>query len=229
MWATEPSIARVVILALALAGTSLALALTTGARAAPSVTEADIERASQRHRMPSEAEVSEAQGRNPPSLERLPRPAAPMPMDLEAIARGFARPVYPQNASVPRSGPKLLVFVSFAMPEATLGRLVDQAASAGATLVLRGLVNGSIIDTVARMRALIGNRKVDVQIDPQAFDRHGVVRTPTFVLLDGEVGPGGCATGSCPRTLRATKVAGDVSLGYALRHLTSAPRTDAHR
>ena len=72
----------------------------------------------------------------------------------------------------------LLVFVSFAMPEATITRLLDQASRARATLVLRGFVNGSLRDTVERMQRLIGNRQVAVQIDPQAFDRFSIVRTP---------------------------------------------------
>ena len=51
------------------------------------------------------------------------------------------------------SGPSLLVFVSFAMPDATITRLLDQASGARATLVLRGLVNGSLRDTVSACSA----------------------------------------------------------------------------
>lgn len=123
-------------------------------------------------------------------------------------------------ATIPgKAGPKVLIFVSLAMPEPTLQRLVDQAARAGATLVLRGLINGSIRDTVTRMQALIGNRRVAVQIDPEAFDRYAVTRTPTFVLAMNLVATERCASPACVPAQQFTKVTGDVSLEYAMRHL----------
>jgi conjugal transfer pilus assembly protein TrbC len=97
--------------------------------------------------------------------------------------------------------------------------LVDQAARAGATLVLRGLVNGSIRDTVTRMQALIGSRRVDIQIDPEAFDRHGITRTPTFVLVTDGAGTEACASRACGSSQQFVKVAGDVTLDYAIQYL----------
>ncbi|MCP5286098.1 MAG: type-F conjugative transfer system pilin assembly protein TrbC [Burkholderiaceae bacterium] len=118
----------------------------------------------------------------------------------------------------------MLIFVSFAMPEPTLQRLVDQAARAGATLVLRGLVNGSIRDTVTRMQALIGSRRVAVQINPEAFDRHGITRTPTFVLVMDGAGTEACPSRLCGSSAQFVKVAGDVTLDYAMRYLNGDPR-----
>ena len=51
---------------------------------------------------------------------------------------------------------------------------VDQAARARATLVLRGLVDGSLRDTVDARAAPDRQRQVAVQIDPQAFDRFSI-------------------------------------------------------
>jgi conjugal transfer pilus assembly protein TrbC len=117
-----------------------------------------------------------------------------------------------------------LVFISFAMPDATLTRLVDQAARAQASLVLRGLAEGSLVRTVARVQQLIGSRKVAVQIDPQAFDRYAVTQTPTFVLVRDGTLPQPCATGLCVPGDRFARTAGDVSLDYALTHIQrSAP------
>jgi conjugal transfer pilus assembly protein TrbC len=118
-----------------------------------------------------------------------------------------------------KAGPKVLIFVSFAMPESTLQRLVDQAAQAGATLVLRGLVNGSIRDTVTRMQALVGGRRVAVQIDPELFDRYGVTGTPTFVLSVNERGSEVCRPGTCGVSQWFAKITGDVTLDFATRHL----------
>ena len=110
------------------------------------------------------------------------------------------------------------------MPEATITRLLDQAARARATLVLRGFVNGSLRDTVERMQRLIGNRQVAVQIDPQAFDRFSIVRTPSFVLVREGAASKPCATGMCIASDQFVLAAGDVSLDYVLRFFErSAP------
>jgi conjugal transfer pilus assembly protein TrbC len=198
-------------------------AFNLAAAAPPTVTEADIERARQQHRMPTEAELARVPVPAPPRIDKLPHPVTRPPMDLEAIAKGFDLQAGSPALKSP-DGPRVLIFVSFAMPEATLRRLVDQAARAGATLVLRGLVNGSIRETVTRMQGLIGDRQVAVQIDPQAFDRYGVVRTPTFVLVNGNAKVEGCTTGVCSTEDPFAKVAGDVTLDYAMRQMTNATR-----
>jgi conjugal transfer pilus assembly protein TrbC len=202
-----------------LAGALLAVGalLHGGALAAqPEVTDADIERARQRHRMPTEAELARIPAPATPRIEALPQPLTKTPIDLEALAKGFDAHADLPGSAAP-TGPRLLVFVSFAMPEATITRLLDQAARAQATLVLRGLVNGSIRDTVDRMQRLIGNRQVAVQIDPQAFDRFTVVRTPSFVLVRDGAATLPCAAGMCIAKNQFALAAGDVSLDYALR------------
>ena len=200
--------------------------LTTGAsfgQAAQPVTDADIERARQRHRMPTDAELARVPVPAAPRIDTLPQPGTKAPIDLEALAKGFdADAAEPTLAAT--AGPTLLVFISFAMPEATIGRLLDQAARAGATLVLRGLVNGSMRDTVERMQRLIGERRVAVQIDPKAFDRFSVVRTPSFVLVRSRASAQPCSSGTCLASGQFVMAAGDVSLDYALRFFErSAP------
>jgi len=189
----------------------------------PLVTDADIERARRQHRMPTETELARVPVPATPRIDALPQPAATAPVDLEAIAKGFDAATGQPVLATPRE-PSLLVFISFAMPEATLTRLLDQAARARATLVLRGLVNGSMRDTVERMQRLIGSRQVAVQIDPQAFDRFSIVRTTSFVLVRGGAAAQPCATGTCLAVDPFVLAAGDVSLDYALRFFErSAP------
>ncbi len=221
MWATDAAspIGRTLgpgVAALLLAGSVLGAPATP-----PAVTDADIERARQQHRMPTEAELARVPVPAAPRIENLPQPVTRMPIDLEAISKGFDLQNGAQAAAMTsgKAGPKVLIFVSFAMPEATLQRLVDQAARAGATLVLRGLVNGSIRDTVTRMQALIGSRRVAVQIDPEAFDRYGITRTPSFVLAIGDARAEACATQACGSSQQFVKVSGDVTLEYAMQHL----------
>ncbi len=192
-------------------------------RSQPTVSEQDIQRARERNRMPSEAELRQAPIPSTPRIDALPQPATRAPLDLDALARGFDATAG-QPALHPNPGPTLLVFISFAMPDATLTRLVDQAARAQASLVLRGLAEGSLVRTVARVQQLIGSRKVAVQIDPQAFDRYAVTQTPTFVLVRDGTLPQPCATGLCVAGDRFARAAGDVSVGYALAHIQrSAP------
>ena len=218
MWATDRAtlIGRALgagVAALLLAGSVLGATATP-----PAVTDADIERARQQHRMPTEAELARVPVPAAPRIENLAQPVTRMPIDLEAISKGFDLQNGTQVAAMGpgKAGPKVLIFVSFAMPEPTLQRLVDQAARAGATLVLRGLVNGSIRETVTRMLALIGSRRVAVEISPEAFDRFAITQTPTFVLVFASAAKGGCQAQECLATKTYRKVSGDVSLDYAI-------------
>ena len=217
MWASDRFRARDGAVSLALL--AAAVLLPVGAQ----VTDADIERARRQHRMPTDAELARVPVPSTPRVDALPQPATRMPIDLEALAKDFdVRADKPALGEA--SGPRLLVFISFAMPEATITRLLDQAARARATLVLRGLVNGSLRDTVERMQRLIGNRQVAVQIDPQAFDRFAITRTPSFVLVRDGAAAQPCAAGMCIAGDQFVLAAGDVSLDYALKFIErSAP------
>ena len=229
MWATDRAsfIGRTLgagVAALLHAGSVLGAPATP-----PALTEADIERARQQHRMPTEAELARVPVPAAPRIENLPQPVTRMPIDLEAISRGFDLQNGAQTTPIGpgKRGPKVLIFVSFAMPEATLQRLVDQASGAGATLVLRGLINGSIRDTVTRMQALIGGRRVAVQIDPEAFDRYGIASTPTFVVVMEVTRTEDCSSRACNPSRPFSKVAGDVTLDYAMRQLGQASQGSA--
>lgn len=195
--------------------------------AAPEITDADMARAAQRHRLPPSLLADSPTPPATPRIDALPQPAqAPAPLDLAALARGFDAAVAGTPGQGLDGGPRLLVFVSFSMPERTWQRLLLQAEQAQAVLVLRGLVDGSLRQTVLRMQQLIGQRKVAVQIDPQAFDRHAVTVVPTVVLLRaGSVDSIPCTTSTCGTEQRGSghlQAAGDVSLDYALRQLMAA-------
>lgn len=194
-------------------------------REMPTVTDQDIDAARRKYGMPSDAELRSAPVPTHPNVEALPQPLSRTPIDLEALARGYASQadVITQAQGL-ATGPGLLVFVSLSMPRPTLQGLVDQAARAKASIVLRGFANGSLRDTVAQVQGLIGSRQVAVQIDPQAFDRYAVTRVPTFVLVRDGTRPVACASGSCAPADSFLRTCGDVSLDYALGHMRrSAP------
>ena len=88
--------------------------------------------------------------------------------------------------------------------------------------MLRGLVDGSLQKTVLRAQALIGQRKVGFQIDPQAFDRFSITAAPTFVLLKAGAVAAPCAAGTCFPASSFVAAAGDVSIDYALEYFRRA-------
>ncbi|WP_395401118.1 type-F conjugative transfer system pilin assembly protein TrbC [Pseudoduganella sp. UC29_106] len=137
-------------------------------------------------------------------------------MDLGAVARGFDAAGATDAAQALAKGPQLMVFVSLTMPEGSLRRLVDHAERARATLVLRGLKEGSMVKTAAAVRQLLGNRKLAIQIDPEAFDRFSVSQVPTFVLLRDGTQAQRCADTSCVPPASFAEVAGDATIEYAL-------------
>lgn len=193
-------------------------------REQPAITDGDIDAARRKYSMPGDAELRYAPVPTP-NVEALPQPLSRTPIDLEALARGYASQADAMTqAQGLATGPGLLVFVSLSMPRPTLQRLVGQAARAKASIVLRGFANGSLRDTVAQVQGLIGARQVAVQIDPLAFDRFAVTRVPTFVLVRDGTRPVACASGSCAPADSFLRTSGDVSLDYALEHMRrSAP------
>jgi conjugal transfer pilus assembly protein TrbC len=224
------------------AGLCAALSMTAGAQPVPSpkplvseadmarasnaqpvITDQDIERAAKKNRMPTEAELARVPVPATPRLGALPQPLNQRRIDLGAIAKGYEAMGQPApGAATINDAPALLVFISFSMPEPTLARLVDQAARARATLVLRGLVDGSLQKTVLRAQGLIGQRQVGFQIDPQAFDRFSITVTPTFVLLKAGAVAAPCAAGTCFPASSFVAAAGDVSIDYALEYFSRA-------
>lgn len=187
-------------------------------REQPTVTDQDIEEVRRKYRMPSGVELQGAPAS--PRLDALPQPQTSIPIDLEALARGYSSQSNAMDAVQGlTNGPGLFVFVSLAMPQPTLKRLIDQAERARASVILRGFINGSLRETVAQIQTLIGQRKVAVQIDPQAFDRFTISRVPSFVLVRDGTRPVSCAAGTCAPPEAFLLATGDVSLDYALDHM----------
>ena len=193
-------------------------------RETPTVTEQDVELARQKYALPGDAGRRSAPP-NSPNIEALPKPATPVPVDLEALARSYAgQSDAMTQAQGLTAGPGLFIFISLTMPRATLQGLVDQAARAKAAIVIRGFANGSLRDTVVQVQGLIGKRQVAIQIDPLAFDRFAISKVPSFVLVRDGTRPVACASGSCAPADSFLRSTGDVSLDYALEHMQrSAP------
>ena len=191
---------------------------------------------------PTAAEISRAREARPlPHLADVDAPSPPLPrvavpthgagIDLEALAaRGSAVAAEPGDQATPTTATTLRIFVTLTMPAGSLERLVEQAERAGAVLMLRGLHRQSMRETLAAVNALIGTRRVHWLIDPEAFERYGIKVAPTFVLTPANDASSisgttltasgvQCNTAICREAAPFVRVAGDVSLDYALEFM----------
>lgn len=79
----------------------------------------------------------------------------------------------------------ILIFVSFSMPKESLKGWISEAEKIHAPVVIRGLVNNSFKETLARMNELVSNNKGGVQLDPVLFKKFQIKQVPAVVVRDG--------------------------------------------
>jgi type-F conjugative transfer system pilin assembly protein TrbC len=129
------------------------------------------------------------------------------------------------TAAVPEDA--LLVFVSFSMPDHVLRALSDQARAVGATLILRGMVNGRLSAT-QEAALKVNGAGAGWEINPELFTTFDVQTVPAFVLTGNKrVLDEGCAPddeGMCSNANTFSKVSGNISIDIALD--TMRRRTD---
>jgi conjugal transfer pilus assembly protein TrbC len=77
---------------------------------------------------------------------------------------------------------ELYIFVSFSLGEKALLNLAQSAKPYGATLVLRGFVDGSYAKTVQALQNIIVKTGQGFIIDPELFSLFAVTAVPTYVL-----------------------------------------------
>lgn len=146
--------------------------------------------------------------------DKLPVSASSVP-DILPVVERFQGYLEQQTQGVPAPG-GLSVFVSLSMPRGSLELLVAEAERTGATLVLRGMVDRSISKTMLAVQKLIGSRQVAWAIDPDAFARFQVETVPVFVLTRQGARFEGCGDEACFPQDDYARLAGDVSITYAL-------------
>lgn len=124
------------------------------------------------------------------------------------------------DAAPPKAGGVVYVAVSFSMPPADLRRLAREAQTAGALVVIQGLVRGSFKETAVAARQVFDESSLGgVAIDPNIFRAFDIRAAPTFIAADSPVQP--CASGLDCRPVAPAhdRVAGNISLSEALRIL----------
>lgn len=89
----------------------------------------------------------------------------------------------PKHKSVPPNPvAELYLFVSFSLGEKALLNLAQEARAYGATLILKGFIEGSYAKTVKALQAIITKTGQGFIIDPELFTLFNVKAVPTYVL-----------------------------------------------
>lgn len=96
---------------------------------------------------------------------------------------------------------RVIIFVSFSMPPASLKNWMRDAEKIHAPVVIRGLVDHSFKETTKKMMALTEDNHGGVQLDPTVFDYFHINKVPAVVVTSNE---------------HFDVIYGDVTLAFAL-------------
>ncbi len=106
----------------------------------------------------------------------------------------------------------LYIFVSFSLGEKALLNLAQHAKAYGATLALRGFIEGSYAKTVQALQNIILKTGEGFIIDPDLFSLFSITAVPTYVLAK----PFQLAAQTRTQTPLHDRLMGHVSIAYAL-------------
>lgn len=81
---------------------------------------------------------------------------------------------------------KLLVFISFSMPDEAIKELLIETQKYDAGLIIQGLKDDSFDETVKKISGLIekAGNVGGIQIDPSLFNKYKVNEVPTYILKE---------------------------------------------
>ncbi len=144
------------------------------------------------------------------------------PLPAERQAAGIAAGATGRGGTA-----EILIFTSLSVPAASWRQWARDAERFEAPLVLRGVGEGGLRETVKRIGERLGGAEAGVAIDPRLFRLFGIDRVPAVAVVPGGVLPcrsRGCVEDSAPPHDRIT---GNIGLVGALT--TVADEGDAGR
>ena len=121
-----------------------------------------------------------------------------------------------KNAKLQLGDNRLLIFISSSLPKQTIVNLMQQASPLGTIFVVRGLINNSYVKTYDYFYKLKGDNTVGIMINPTLFKAMDVQLVPTFALYNSSQD---LLKTACNTNPQYTKVAGEVTVHYALEQL----------
>lgn len=80
---------------------------------------------------------------------------------------------------------ELLIFVSFSMPDASLTQWAEQAKKVNAPILLQGLKNNSLKETINHLNKSANPRLNNFLINPELFQKFHIDKVPAVVITDG--------------------------------------------
>jgi type-F conjugative transfer system pilin assembly protein TrbC len=137
------------------------------------------------------------------------------PLDINQTISDYNALV--KNAKAKLGDNRLLIFISSSMPKATIVNLMHQASPLGSVFVVRGLINGSYVNTYKYFYGLKGDNDIGIMINPTLFKAMQVSSVPTFALYQSEQD---LMHTACHITPKYTSVSGEVTVHYALEQLS---------
>lgn len=120
---------------------------------------------------------------------------------------------------------RLYYFFSFSVPEVSIRAAFADGEKIGLIAVLRGLPEGSVKESLLRLKQMIGERKIEIIIDPVLFRLYGIAGVPTLIYAE-KINP---SCEHCEPVPRHWKAVGDIPMKTALEHLfRSAPSAEQY-
>lgn len=183
-------------------------------------SDADIQKAQEHARsvfgaVPDSNTVQQKFGAGLPQIEKIPAPIEASKTDIGELAKQFQSATTTQFSGKPKYD--LLILASLSMPKEAMKRLAEQAQRAHATFIFRGLSGNSMKQMSLDVRNAMGGVPVSTMINPMAFKQFDVTRVPAIVIATHQAG--NVLENGCSRSQTYVKVAGDVSLDYALDYI----------
>jgi type-F conjugative transfer system pilin assembly protein TrbC len=119
---------------------------------------------------------------------------------------------------------RLYYFWSFSVPKASVQEVLSQGAKIGLVAVLRGLPEQPMKESLMQLQEIVGDRKINLQIDPILFSLYKISMAPAYVFAEGVRTD--CE--HCQLPTRFWAVLGDVPLETALERIArSTPSAEA--
>jgi conjugal transfer pilus assembly protein TrbC len=166
-------------------------------------------------------------GAHRPVIPKMPNPelfnfTPASPVDIEKLVNQGQSLMGRIDDQSTRYESQILVFVSSSMPVKTVRNYLQQTRKIGAAIVMRGLINDSMVDTRQYLAKTLDKYQPrhttakpgpTILIDPTLFSRFDIQQVPTTIVTESQIKP--CEANVCPIPVHH-KVSGDVSLTWAL-------------
>lgn len=155
------------------------------------------------------AQFAQHQKPDAPKLDNFPQPSVnASPSDL---AQQFSKP---PMMPIRTATHELMVFVSFSMPPESLQRVIQESERTGAHIVFRGFKGDKLMEMSKHIANLIGNHRVEVSVNPPAFNQFQISTVPALVIALPTASEG--LDNGCAQATQYVKVSGDVGQDYSL-------------